>query len=116
MVCAALRERAVTGVGAHIDISLFDIMCEWMMPLLLAEQLSSRRPEGGPMRCCPAATGSRCSLIRSGSPDEERGHHNRSPPWGADNEKLLASLRQRTRPSTAARHDIPPTATKGDDE
>jgi crotonobetainyl-CoA:carnitine CoA-transferase CaiB-like acyl-CoA transferase len=50
MVCAALRERAVTGVGAHIDISLFDIMCGWMMPLLLAEQLSGESVPPAGMR------------------------------------------------------------------
>jgi crotonobetainyl-CoA:carnitine CoA-transferase CaiB-like acyl-CoA transferase len=39
-ICAALHERHSTGMGRHVDISLFDIMCEWMMPLLLAEDLS----------------------------------------------------------------------------
>ena len=41
-ICAALRERELTGVGRHLEISLFDVMCEWMMPLLLAEQESAK--------------------------------------------------------------------------
>lgn len=41
-ICAALRERSLTGTGTHIDISLFDVMCEWMMPLLMAEELSGK--------------------------------------------------------------------------
>jgi crotonobetainyl-CoA:carnitine CoA-transferase CaiB-like acyl-CoA transferase len=46
-VCAALRERERTGVGRHIEISLFDVMCEWMMPLLLAEQAGVSVPPAG---------------------------------------------------------------------
>ena len=39
---AALLERTRTGVGRHVDIALFDVMTEWMTPLLLAEELSGR--------------------------------------------------------------------------
>jgi itaconate CoA-transferase len=46
-VCAALRERERTGVGRHIEISLFDVVCEWMMPLLLAEQAGVTIPPAG---------------------------------------------------------------------
>ena len=61
-VCAALFERSRTGVGRHVDIALFDVMTEWMMPLLLAESLTGHSvpPAGmhhatitpyGPYRC-----------------------------------------------------------------
>lgn len=39
-VTAALLERTRTGRGGHVDVALFDVMTEWMMPLLLAEQVS----------------------------------------------------------------------------
>ena len=39
-ITAALLERTRTGVGRHVDISLFDVMTEWMTPLLMAEELS----------------------------------------------------------------------------
>ena len=39
---AALLERTRTGVGRHVDIALFDVMTEWMTPLLMAEELSGR--------------------------------------------------------------------------
>ena len=61
-VTAALLERSRTGIGGHVDIALFDVMVEWMMPLLLAEEVSGRTvpPAGmhhatitpyGPYRC-----------------------------------------------------------------
>jgi len=41
-ITAALFERTRTGVGRHVDIALFDVMTEWMTPLLMAEELSDR--------------------------------------------------------------------------
>lgn len=41
-ISAALLERSRTGVGRHVDIALFDVMTEWMTPLLMAEELSGR--------------------------------------------------------------------------
>ncbi len=41
---AALVERATTGLGQRIDISLFDALAEWMSPLLLAEKYSGTTP------------------------------------------------------------------------
>jgi itaconate CoA-transferase len=41
-VTAALLERTRTGRGRHVDVALFDVMTEWMMPLLLAEEVSGR--------------------------------------------------------------------------
>lgn len=41
-ITAALLERSRTGRGGHVDIALFDVMTEWMMPLLLAEDVSGR--------------------------------------------------------------------------
>jgi itaconate CoA-transferase len=39
-ITAALLERTRTGTGRHVDVSLFDVMAEWMTPLLMAEELS----------------------------------------------------------------------------
>lgn len=41
---AALVERAATGLGQRIDISLFDALAEWMSPLLLAEKYAGITP------------------------------------------------------------------------
>jgi crotonobetainyl-CoA:carnitine CoA-transferase CaiB-like acyl-CoA transferase len=41
---AALVERATTGMGQRIDISLFDALAEWMSPLLLAEKYAGMTP------------------------------------------------------------------------
>jgi crotonobetainyl-CoA:carnitine CoA-transferase CaiB-like acyl-CoA transferase len=43
-VLAALLERASTGRGRGISVSLFDVMAEWMMPLLLMQQQTGRVP------------------------------------------------------------------------
>jgi crotonobetainyl-CoA:carnitine CoA-transferase CaiB-like acyl-CoA transferase len=37
-ILAALRSRDVTGRGEHIHISMFDVLAEWMSPLLLAHR------------------------------------------------------------------------------
>ncbi len=79
-VCAALTERARTGRGLHVDISLFEVMTEWMMPLLMAEDLTGRRvaPAGlhhatitpyGPYRC---ADGRRVNLAVQNDAQWER--------------------------------------------
>lgn len=36
-ISAALHGRAATGLGRRLDIALFDVLLEWMSPLLLAE-------------------------------------------------------------------------------
>jgi itaconate CoA-transferase len=41
---AALIERARTGLGQRIDISLFDALTEWMSPLLLANKYTGVTP------------------------------------------------------------------------
>ena len=41
---AALVQRASTGLGQRIDISLFDALAEWMSPLLLAQKYSGVTP------------------------------------------------------------------------
>jgi len=41
---AALIERARTGLGQRIDISLFDALTEWMSPLLLANKYTGETP------------------------------------------------------------------------
>ena len=41
---AALVERARTGKGQRIDISLFDALAEWMSPLLLAQKYTGKTP------------------------------------------------------------------------
>ena len=37
-ILAALRSRDVTGRGEHIHVSMFDVLAEWMSPLLLAHR------------------------------------------------------------------------------
>lgn len=44
-VSAALFERSASGLGRRIDLALFDVAAEWMMPLLLAQQFAGRAPE-----------------------------------------------------------------------
>ena len=41
---AALVQRASTGLGQRIDISLFDALTEWMSPLLLAQKYAGMTP------------------------------------------------------------------------
>jgi crotonobetainyl-CoA:carnitine CoA-transferase CaiB-like acyl-CoA transferase len=41
---AALIERARSGLGQRIDISLFDALTEWMSPLLLANKYTGETP------------------------------------------------------------------------
>ena len=43
-VLAALRERDSTGQGRRVHVSLFDVVTEWMMPLLLAERYGDGAP------------------------------------------------------------------------
>lgn len=43
-ITTALYERERTGRGRRIDISLFDAVAEWMMPLLLAERYAGAAP------------------------------------------------------------------------
>lgn len=44
-ILAALRERDRTGRGARFNISLFDVVTEWMMPLLLAQRYGGSAPQ-----------------------------------------------------------------------
>ena len=37
-ILAALRSRDLTGRGEHIHVSMFDVLAEWMSPLLLAHR------------------------------------------------------------------------------
>jgi itaconate CoA-transferase len=43
-ICAALVRRLRDGAGCRIDVSLFDVATEWMMPLLLAYQFAGEDP------------------------------------------------------------------------
>ncbi len=43
-ILAALRERDRTGRGQRVCVSLFDVVAEWMMPLLLAERYGGGAP------------------------------------------------------------------------
>jgi crotonobetainyl-CoA:carnitine CoA-transferase CaiB-like acyl-CoA transferase len=43
-ITAALYAREHTGLGKRIDIALFDVLLEWMSPLLLAELHSGSAP------------------------------------------------------------------------
>jgi itaconate CoA-transferase len=44
-ILAALFDRASTGRGTELNISMFDAMLEWMSPLLLMQQLTGAVPE-----------------------------------------------------------------------
>ena len=44
LVNAALLRRAATGSGARIDVALFDVLTDWLSPLLLAERNGSPPP------------------------------------------------------------------------
>ncbi|MFI6369054.1 CaiB/BaiF CoA transferase family protein [Nocardia sp. NPDC050630] len=61
-ILAALLERQRTGVGKRVEVALFDVLLEWMSPLLLAEQYDGAAPPPaglghasiapyGPFRC-----------------------------------------------------------------
>ena len=43
-IMIALRERDATGRGKRVHVSLFDVVTEWMMPLLLAERYGGGAP------------------------------------------------------------------------
>jgi len=47
---AALYARGRSGRGRRIDIALFDVLLEWMSPLLLAQQHSGAAPEPAGLR------------------------------------------------------------------
>jgi itaconate CoA-transferase len=47
---AALFARTKTGLGTRIDIALFDVLLEWMSPLLLAELHSGSAPSPAGLR------------------------------------------------------------------
>lgn len=47
---AALYQRQSSGQGQRLDISLFDVLLEWMSPLLLAERHHGRAPEPAGVR------------------------------------------------------------------
>ncbi len=49
-VTAALYTRERTGSGERIDIALFDVMLEWMSPLLLAQLHSGAAPQPAGLR------------------------------------------------------------------
>ncbi|MEV8287223.1 CaiB/BaiF CoA transferase family protein [Streptomyces niveus] len=49
-VTSALYARERTGVGQRIDIALFDVLLEWMSPLLLAELHSGSAPPPAGLR------------------------------------------------------------------
>lgn len=44
LACAALFERSRTGVAHRVDVSLFDVLVEWMSPLLLRHHYSGSVP------------------------------------------------------------------------
>lgn len=44
LILAALLERRRTGLGRRVEVSLFDVMVDWMTPLLLAEQYAGGAP------------------------------------------------------------------------
>ena len=43
-ILAALYERERTGRGKRVDVALFDVLLEWMSPLLLAERYAGGAP------------------------------------------------------------------------
>ncbi|MFD4814797.1 CoA transferase [Streptomyces sp. NPDC058418] len=49
-VAAALYARERTGLGRRIDVALFDVLLEWMSPLLLAEMHSGSAPRPAGLR------------------------------------------------------------------
>ncbi|MFD5784638.1 CaiB/BaiF CoA transferase family protein [Streptomyces sp. NPDC126933] len=49
-VTAALYARERTGLGRRIDVALFDVLLEWMSPLLLAEMHSGSAPRPAGLR------------------------------------------------------------------
>ncbi len=49
-ITAALFERERSGVGQRIDIALFDVLLEWMSPLLLAQHHNGTAPEPAGLR------------------------------------------------------------------
>jgi itaconate CoA-transferase len=49
-VTAALYARERTGLGRRIDVALFDVLLEWMSPLLLAEMHSGSAPQPAGLR------------------------------------------------------------------
>ncbi|WP_330175943.1 CoA transferase [Streptomyces sp. NBC_01498] len=49
-VTAALYARERTGLGRRIDVALFDVLLEWMSPLLLAELHSGSAPPPAGLR------------------------------------------------------------------
>jgi itaconate CoA-transferase len=65
-ILAALYERERTGLGKRLDVSLFDVLLEWMSPLLLAERYADGAPPPAglghasivPYGPCTAADGS----------------------------------------------------------
>jgi itaconate CoA-transferase len=44
-ILAALRQREMTGEGLTLEISLFDCLAEWMMPLLLMQRETGQAPQ-----------------------------------------------------------------------
>jgi itaconate CoA-transferase len=44
-ILAALRQREITGEGLTLEISLFDCLAEWMMPLLLTQRETGQVPQ-----------------------------------------------------------------------
>lgn len=49
-ISAALVQRGRTGQGADLEISLFDVTTEWLMPLLLAQRHTGSVPPPSGMR------------------------------------------------------------------
>ncbi|BCB78354.1 hypothetical protein Pflav_047640 [Phytohabitans flavus] len=49
-ILAALYAREQTGVGKRLDIALFDVLLEWMSPLLLAELHGGSAPPPAGLR------------------------------------------------------------------
>ncbi len=47
---AALLERSRTGHGQRLDISLFEVLLEWMSPSLLTQKYTGRTPEPSGLR------------------------------------------------------------------
>ena len=43
-ILAALYQRERTGLGKRLDVALFDVLLEWMSPLLLAERYAGGAP------------------------------------------------------------------------
>ena len=44
-ICAALRDRDRTGLGTSFSISLFDVVAEWMSPLVITAKETGAAPE-----------------------------------------------------------------------